>query len=135
MAPRLKDTLIRELVHQRLAGYYFLDRVEPDGNDSGYVVLLREIRLMPRQIARSITEGIDYSLYTSLCAAEPRCRTSLYVGSDDFSMPVGVIASPFLEHLMQAFAMLFGRIGLPDPDPTYLSGLWERQDSILKEKS
>lgn len=133
IAPRLKDGLIKELVHQRLAGHYFLDRVEPGGDDSGYVVLLREIRLMPKQIARLIAEGIDAKQFDALCDVEHRCRTSLHVGPDNFSMPVGVMASPFLEHLMQAFGTLFGRIGLPDPDPIYLYGLWDRQANTLKE--
>jgi len=34
----------------------------------------------------------------------------------DFAMPIGEIVSPYVEHLLQTFSHLFGRIGLPDPD-------------------
>jgi hypothetical protein len=57
--PHLKDVLLRELVHQRLAGYYFYDRIEPNGDNNGYVVLLREIRMMSRAIAGSVVGGLD----------------------------------------------------------------------------
>jgi hypothetical protein len=123
--PGLRDAVVKELVHQTLSGYYFLDRVEPNGDDAGHVALLREVRLIPRRVAKAVTEGIDALQYKALCASEPRCQTSVHVPTGGFSMPVGLIASPFLEHLMQSFAMLFGRIGLPDPDLSYVSGLWE----------
>jgi hypothetical protein len=125
--PGLRDAVVKELVHHKLNGYYFLDRVEPNGVNAGHVALLREIRLIPRRVAKAVTEGIDVQQYKALCASEPRCQTSVNVPTGGFSMPVGLIASPFLEHLMQSFAMLFGRIGLPDPDLGYVSGLWERQ--------
>ena len=133
-APRLKDSILNDLVHQKLAGYYFLDQIEPNGDDSGHVVLLREICLLPKQLARRIIEGVDAKQYSALCTAEPRFRTSLYVGPGGFSMPLGLVSSPLIEHIMQSFAMLFGRIGLSDPDPAYLAGLWERQRSALEEK-
>jgi hypothetical protein len=53
-APKLKTRLIQELTSHRLAGYYFLDRIDPQGDDIGYVALLREIQLIPRRLAHTI---------------------------------------------------------------------------------
>jgi hypothetical protein len=133
-APHLKDGLIRELVHQRLAGYYFYDRIEPSGDNCGHVVLLREIRMMSRATAECLAGGLDAKQAEALRAVEPRVETSLRVGPDDFAMPIGIVSSPYLEHLMQTFAMLFGRIGLPDPSAAYIDALWGRQGSV-KEKN
>ena len=130
VAPKLKDAVLTELVHQRLAGYYFLDRVEPDGEDTGHVVLLREIQAMPRAVAEWVSEGIDAKQFAEICKTLPRVRACLRVGPDDLAMAVGVVRSPNLEHLMQSFSMLFGRIGIADPDPGYVSGLWTRQPSV-----
>ena len=131
--PRQKDTLIKELVHQRLAGYYFLTQIEPQGDDGGYVVLLREIRVISRQIAQCITEGIDAKQHAAISAGQPRPHTGIHVADGELAIPVGMVSSPHLEHLMQSFALLFGRIGLPDPDPDYVSALWERQQSTPEE--
>jgi hypothetical protein len=77
-------------------------------------------------------DGINEKQFEELSASEPRSQTSLAVKSDDLAMPVGIISSPNLEHLMQTFAMMFGRIGLPDPDPSYVSALWERQRGLME---
>lgn len=130
-APQLKDTLIRELVHQRLAGFYFFEQLEPHGNNAGYVALLREIRMIPKQVVHYMTDGIDVQRFSEICKLEPRAETSLRVGVDDFAMPIALLSSPYLEHMMQSLALLFGRIGLPDPDPTYIGSLWERQQGLL----
>jgi hypothetical protein len=38
-------------------------------------------------------------------------------------MPISCIRSPEIEHLMQQFTHLFGRIGIEDPDSTYIDAL------------
>jgi hypothetical protein len=130
--PRLKDVLLKELVQQRLPGYYFLDRIEPQGDDVGHVVLLREVRSMTRRVADFITQGIDSNRFNELCFKEPPAETSLHVAADEIAMPISVVSSPHLEHLMQSFTLLFGRIGLPDPSSDYVSGLWDRHRIILE---
>ncbi len=130
VAPKLKDALVRELVHQKLGGYYFLNRIEPDGDDKGYVVLLREVQIIPRMVAHAVGKGVDFRQYAEMCNDEPSLRGRLDIERDDLAMPVGMMRSPNLEHLMQSFSLLFGRIGLEDPDPSYVSGLWVRQPSV-----
>jgi hypothetical protein len=132
VAPKLKDGLLSELAHQRLAGYYFLNRVEPDGEDCGYVALLREIQAMPRLVARAVAEGLDNGRFGEMCKAEPELRGRLCIAQDDPAMPVGLLRSPNLEHLMQSFSLLFSRIGIDDPDPSYVAGLWARQRSVVE---
>jgi hypothetical protein len=132
-APGLRDGLLAELVTQRLAGYCFLDRVEPDGDDSGYVALLREIQAIPRLAAHAVANGLDAGLLADMCKAEPSLPGRLRVPRDGLAMPVGRLSSPNLEHLMQSFSLLFSRIGIPDPDESYLAGLWARQPSVKED--
>jgi len=129
-APKLKDAMIVDLTHNRMAGYYFLERVEPDGDDSGYVVLIREVHMIPRAAAQSIAGGLDADRHAAMCDLDPAIRGHLFIGHGDLALPIGVVASPQLEHLMQSFSFLFGRIGVADPDPSYVAGLWMRQSSV-----
>ena len=119
----LRKALMSELVSQRLLGFYFLSQIEFDGGDSGYVVCLRDVRHLPRNVALQVGSGLP----------KPRGLTPkeidacLSFAHEDFAMPVGTLPSPLIEHLMQAFSLLFGRIGLADLPNSYLSGLWDRQ--------
>ncbi len=40
-----------------------------------------------------------------------------YNDADDLSYTIGVVKSPYIEHIMQKFAELFTRIGVEDPEP------------------
>jgi hypothetical protein len=132
IAPKLRDSMLVELVNQRLAGNYFLGQLEPDGEDAGYVVLLREIQILPRPVAHAISNGLDSACFAEMCAADPRLTGRLRVGPDDLAMALSVIRSPNIEHLMQAFCLLFGRIGIADPDPNYVDSLWARQTGVVE---
>ena len=124
-----RDTLLRELVHHKLNGYYFLPSIAPNGSDQGYVVLLREIRHIPRDLAARIGDGISAEEYAALCAERPHFGSRLSFEREPFGMPIGLLASPYTEHLMQVFSMLFSRIGLPDPDQSYVESIWHRLPS------
>ena len=127
-----KEKIIKELVNQKVAGYYFLNKIEPNGNDIGYVVLLREIEHLPQRIAVRIAEGIDYPAYKILVAEKTAFGETLDFDVLEFAMPVGKLDSPILEHLMQQFDLLFSRIGVADPDPDYISNIWQRQPSVTE---
>jgi hypothetical protein len=111
--PILK-TLVRELANHKLAGYYFLPKLETDGNEIGFVTLLREVHHLPRKLARLIAEGLDAA--SEGFSDHSHWSTLVDFTHSDFSMPVGEITSPQVEHLLQTFSHLFGRIGLPDPE-------------------
>jgi hypothetical protein len=132
IAPKLKDSMISELVHQQLAGHYFLSQIEPNGNDAGYVVLLREIQTLPRSVAHAVSNSLERARFDEMCAADPRLSGRLRIGLQDLAMPVGVLRSPNVEHLMQSFSLLFSRIGIVNPDPEYIDALWLRQPSVAE---
>jgi hypothetical protein len=132
VAPRMRDVLLTELVHQRLTAYYFLDRVGPDRMDTGHVALLREVQALPRILARAITRGLDAQQFVDMCGSQPGLRERLCLAPDELAMPIGLLCSPNLEHFMQSFSLLFSRIGIADPDPSYVDALWARQLSVTE---
>jgi hypothetical protein len=129
-APHLRDSLINELAHQKLAGQYFLNQLEPDGDDLGHVALLREIQALPRPVAYAIADGLDANRFAEMCSVEPRLEGRLRIETDGLALPLSIVKSPNVEHLMQSFSLLFSRIGIPDPDESYLETLWTRQPSL-----
>jgi hypothetical protein len=134
VVPHLKDNVVAELVHQRLAGYYFFDRVAPDRADTGYVALLRQVQILPKRLAHEIARGLAPEQFSELCAAQPAFSSSLFFSSQDLAMPIALVSSPHIEHFMQSFALLFSRIGINDPDPSYVAELWTRQASVVEAK-
>lgn len=57
---------------------------------------------------------------------------SLFIPDDDLAMPITEIASPTMEHVLQAFSNLFGRIGVADPDEGVIGSI---VDLCLDDKS
>jgi len=129
-SPHLREALIKELTSYRLGGFHFLKRIEPRGTDLGFVVLLREIQVLPRTVGLAMASGFGHFEFEEICKADNSIRGRMDVPKDCFAMPVGVLTSPYIEHLMQAFATLFGRIGITDHEPSYIRSLWERQPSV-----
>ncbi|MEP3072159.1 hypothetical protein [Maricaulis sp.] len=115
------EIITRELISHRLSGHYYLPDIEPNANSNGYVALLREIRYLPQSLASGIASGIDLE-------AETEDEWIGYLSSDptSFAMPVGVLTSPNIEHVLQSVSFLFGRIGLPDPPPDQVAKLLEQ---------
>lgn len=110
----LVHAILKDLIYHRLAGYYFLPRLSAGGKDEGFVVLLREVNHLPRRLAVRIAAGCDAA--DAELASRPDWLAYVDFTLSDFAMPLGEIASPEVEHLLQTFSHLFGRIGLPDPD-------------------
>lgn len=120
----LKSAVIEELVRHKLAGYYFLPCVYPNDQCHGYVALLREATFVPRNLASFIARGVDkHTIESDHLAGTSNC---LNFTVDDFSMPISQIPSPEIEHILQSFSMMFGRIGLDDPDPGLINDLRTR---------
>lgn len=93
--------IIAELINQNLSGYYFIDDICGDGP---HVVLLREIHHLPYNTA--------YALKMGTKIANDKIK---YMDGDDISYTIGVISSPYIEHIMQKFSEIFIRIGIENP--------------------
>jgi hypothetical protein len=130
-APKMREALLTELVRNNLSGYYFFRSIEPAGSDLGYVALLREIQIIPRDLAYALADGLSRQLYENMCQPNPSFHNRLSIAHGDLAYPIGQVLSPHLEHILQTFAFLFGRIGLPDPDKVYVDGLWGRQPTVI----
>ncbi|MDW5444836.1 hypothetical protein [Polaromonas sp. SM01] len=106
----LVDGLLKELASHRLSGYYLLRDLETFAGQKGnYVALLREVHHIPSAVARQIAVGVeasDWDIKTGIC---PK-----FLNQDDIALPVAKLRSPWIEHLMQNFSMLFSRIGVTD---------------------
>lgn len=108
------DRLVKELCQNAIAEVHFLPSVTPEEDCDGYVVLLREVKHIPRDLAKAIAYGLDQKGLAAICEGDGRQRNRLQIEKDDFSWPTGVLQSPFVEHLMQRLTNLFARIGVTD---------------------
>lgn len=129
-SPHLKQELLKELAGYRLNGFHFLKQIDPRGTDLGFVVLLREIQALPRDIGLAVAAGFGHFEFEEMCGLNASLREKLEVPKGGFAMPIGVLTSPYVEHLMQSFGALFGRIGIADHEPSYVRDLWDRQPSV-----
>lgn len=120
--PKHLTRLIRELVEHKLQGYYFLREIGA-GPMLGYVGLLREVSFLPRELTKKIAEGVDKA---ALELSSSRLAAYLSFDADDFAMPVGQLLSPDIEHLLQSFSLMFGRIGLDNPSPDFVAEVCNR---------
>lgn len=125
-----RDALLRELFEQRLNGYYFLRSVAPENPKIGYVVLLRQVRHISRDLASCVGRGLTADEFTLGYGDKPEFVGSLSFRHEEFAMPIGALRSPHIEHLMQVFSSLFSRIGLPDLEEAYTNNLWTIQPSV-----
>ena len=109
----VKD-LIQRLSRHSVLGHYFFESLDPDTSCSqGFVCLLREVVTLPRPIAECLGRGISAEECLTLCGES--YALGLSFDHDDLAMPVVEIGSPTIEHIIQSFSNLFGRIGVPDP--------------------
>lgn len=109
------DSVLKELSGNRLTGFYLLREMPSlSGEESNYVALLREIHHIPSRLAREVVAGLSKESWVARGDLNTRCPR--FVGDDDLATPVAKLRSPWIEHLMQNFTMLFARIGVADND-------------------
>lgn len=124
------DEVISELWSNKLPSYYFLPSIGNSdlGSEKGYVCILREIHHIPRNIANAISMGVDAKDEILRNAQGNVPSFSVF----DYALSTGKLNSPWIEHFMQQFSMLFSRIGLPDPEGTVLNNLYEVFNNVSK---
>ncbi|MCB1357619.1 MAG: hypothetical protein KDK53_14365 [Maritimibacter sp.] len=113
--------LVRNLIHNKVSSFYFLPSVTESNEGDGYVILLRESAFLPRQVAKEVANGVERP---SSIGAELDKHLSFEF--DDFAMPVGQLQSPNIEHVLQTFSYMFGRIGLEDYNVSFVEGVCRR---------
>ncbi|SMO77387.1 hypothetical protein [Ruegeria faecimaris] len=112
--------LVRRLSRHAVLGHYFLEALEPDTTEhKGYVCLLREVSTIPRPVADKLGKGLDQSTYAKQCN-NSQFGSQLQIPEGGLAMPLIEIGSPTIEHIMQSFSNLFGRIGVADPIETVI---------------
>jgi len=111
-------SLISELTTHRLAGYYFMQKIDPAGKAAGFVIQLREVNSLPRPLASSVAGGLDLSLSTDQMIHATRY---LDRGTTNYAMPLAQVTSPTIEHILQQFSLTFSRIGVADVPIDYVS--------------
>ena len=110
-AGRKCDTIIKELVEQKLGEYYFIESVDLHAPISeGFVILLRSMQTLPSDIMARVVKGFDISEFDPAASGVEM----LNLVHEPLCMITGVLRSPDIEHLAQQFANLFVRIGLED---------------------
>lgn len=122
-----------ELLAGKIQNFYFIDEIEPNfgmsvsGRKYGYVVILRDIRTISRELALLIPNGIDSVKFTTILKKNSTAF-QLKIDDEDFCMPIGELTSPFVEQLLQNFSLLFGRIGTKDVPAIY----YEEIENLLR---
>lgn len=129
---RICDAVVREICSHKLAGYYFIPQISLEDDDDGYVILLREVHNIPKEVANVIVRGVNRDEANQALIHHAPGQDKFFNWScHDYVMPIGLLRSPYLEHLLQQFSLLFGRIGIPDVSSEYLSSLVSRH--VLQE--
>lgn len=107
------DAVLKELSGNRLNGFYLLRNMPLlNGIEVNSVALLREIHHIPTTLAREIVGGLCKDDWEARSDSTLQCPR--FVASDDLATPVAKLKSPWIEHVMQNFTMLFARIGVAD---------------------
>lgn len=113
-------SIIKELLSNSLIDFHYIEGCQPNEISDGYVIRLREVRLLPSVIVSSLRRGLDFDGLNEISAqGDP----GLSIERDEFAMPLGVIESPYIELIMQRFTQLFARIGVRDTPKNKLLSL------------
>jgi hypothetical protein len=106
--------LIKELLDNKLADYHYIDRCQFDEECAGYVAIMREIHSIPQLLFGHILLGLDKSQFNEFVRNNGEYRYKMSFKFEDIALPLGTVKSPFIEHIMQRFTMLYARIGVKD---------------------
>lgn len=103
----VRKNIFDELITHKNSSFYFLEN-KHDG--SGFVLRMREISRISPEIFFKLANGIDGKL-TKQELEENDLRQ---LEDDEIYMPIYVVKSPFIEHIMQHFMQQFNKIGIED---------------------
>lgn len=125
--PKLVKSVVKDLFDHKVLGYYFMERLSPSPEAEGFVCLLREVTSLPREVAEELAKGLTETRWQEL-KSDSNVH-SIDFSTDNLAAPFSQIGSPSIEHLMQTYANLFGRIGISDPRSDEVDSIFERLHS------
>lgn len=123
------DSVVRDVMTHKASGHYFFSTTAPDEGQNCYVGLLREASFLPRDLAIAVAGGIGRQS-PDMYKNPLWDRWVRFHDDDDMAMPIGQLLSPDIEHLMQTFGLLFGRIGLADTPQEYIDIFCRRAKGV-----
>lgn len=114
-APKFVDKVVKDLSGNKIMGHYLL-RGMPTLSDeeSDHVALLREVHHIPNSVVQRMVNGISKIEWHNQLEKLTCCP--VFRTDEDYCMPIGRLRSPWIEHLMQNWSLLFSRIGVEDID-------------------
>ncbi|WP_303852590.1 hypothetical protein [Seleniivibrio woodruffii] len=108
---------MKRIFKNDVAGHYFLPSIFYNDFE-GYIILLREIRHINADICKLFPTGFKIQ-----SPDDDLIKKEIVKNSNEEIYPLAVINSPYIEHIMQSFALLFMRIGVDDLPDTYTNKL------------
>lgn len=107
------NDFFKSLVKSEKHDFYYIEDWASNKEEAlGRVILLKDIKSVSYDIAMQLPGGIEEKDYSK----DLLLRNSLAVspGKTNFYMIEDQIASPFIEHIIQAFSYGFDRVGIDD---------------------
>lgn len=102
----VRKSIVNDLITHKNPSFYFIENEQ----EGGFVLRMREIsRLSPDMLFR-MANGVDGKL-SQLEMEESDLRQ---LEDGELYMPLYVVKSPFIEHIIQHFMQQFNRIGIED---------------------
>ena len=103
---------LKELKENKLTSFYLIESWDVVNMPNHFVMMLRDIRRLQKDVADKIRIGVSEIDITPI----DLCHNDLYVSpnKDNFFWVEAQIASPFVEHILQAFMHNFSQIGVDD---------------------
>ena len=100
----IRKSIVNELITHKNPSFYFIENEQ----EGGFVLRMREISRLSPEMLFKLANGVDGKM-TDIELAENDLRQ---LEDDELYMPLYVVKSPFIEHIMQHFLQQFNRIGI-----------------------
>lgn len=106
---KTRKQIISEITENATPHFYFIEHIE-NNNKTFFIIRMREINKLEPGLFEKIAHGIDSPLADDCIKNSDIKQTQ----TDMIIMPLYVIESPFLEHIIQQFIQQFSKIGVED---------------------
>lgn len=107
----VRKNIIDELIKHKNSSFYFLE----SEHEGGFVLRMREISRISPQLLFKLATGIEGKLLEK----ELEENDLRQLEDEEIFMPLYVVKSPFIEHIMQHFLQQFNKIGIEDVPEGY----------------